>query len=192
MLFRSDPAKFTKYYSEYASFSGAKVNPAKSQALLMNGPTITPPLEVKPTTSPICHLGAWLNHKGIDFQVTEAKLIQSILGKAESCNLSSTSIIGRASLINTYLFSKIWFKATITPLTKHFFNLLTKIIQKVLWNPTSPLLSIKAAMGKLEVGGWGLIDVQDACSRCFQKTLGTVQCITGIEEDNWTKATRIA
>ena len=85
--------------------------------------------------------------------------------------MRNLSIIGRSILINTFVYSKVYFYATGSPISPQFISHINTLSQKFIWGTQHPPIKIQRCYGKKQSGGIGLIDVLSHTQKLFSKTL---------------------
>ena len=120
------------HFESFGTFSGAKLSKSKTEVM---------------------YLGKWRLLKEFPLRINLVKQIKifgiifgdaslddiwhPIFVKAEKVlNLFKTrqlSVYGKAKLINSMVFSKLWYVATIVPLNSHYSKLLTRLVFQFIW-----------------------------------------------------------
>ena len=147
------------HFQTFGDFSGAKLNHGKCEAMFLGKLRNCKdfPLRLR-----------WVNQMtifGIKFgDVTEDDIWYSVYKKIEkTVNLFKTrplSYYGKAKLVNVMALSKLWYIATVIPLSKHYVRLLNKLIFSFIWAPSKmETVARKTMYLPRSEGGIGLVNI---------------------------------
>ena len=147
-----------KHFDNYGKFSGAKLSKNKSEGMFLGRWRFRQdnPLGIK-----------WVSQMtifGIKFgEVTEDDIWYPLYKKIEKClNLFQTrqlSMYGKAKLINTMVLSKLWYLTTVIPISKHYENLITRLMFNFIWGKIECIKRKTMYLPRKE-GGIGLVNIQ--------------------------------
>jgi hypothetical protein len=173
-VFLHSPADLTllqHHLSAYASVSNAKFNEAKTEAIFLNG---------KKNIEWIPHIQAMhisiLHHRGslhtlryLGFHIPftprqrlaiQEQLLSTIKTQCQLYSSRQLSIMGRVTVANILISSKIWYCLRIFRPTKGFFSTLRSIIYQFIWQKKSPPLAKDLVYASWEKGGLQVLDPQ--------------------------------
>ena len=184
---KQDARCFVSLLTRYSLLSQAKVNSSKSQAIVMGTPGFRPPLGIKPTNKAVRHLGTWVKVGGFDTHLMESNLLRDITQAMTSWRCNLVTQLGRAQVVNTLGYSKVWFTAQFFPLSTTFYQALNRLVQSALWRPNTQPVTTAKLFGGTSKGGLGLIDVKQVAARIFGRTMSLILS-AHIPAPHWTVA----
>lgn len=168
---RHDTKMLEKIVTEYESISQAKLNKLKTQIILLGKQRFILPFKSRPTSQPVTHLGIPFTKTGPTTSLIEASLLSKVSSSIMSFKAHNVTIIGRVTLINTFIVSKLYYYSRICSFSPSFIRQLSALINKFVWNSTQPSRPLSSLFGSISLGGLGLIDFPTKCSLIFGKWL---------------------
>lgn len=145
---KKDSLLFYKIVEVYSSISQAKINVNKTECiplLEINFPLLW---NIKISNSPVRHLKILLSTKGVEYHIMKANFLKKISERISTWKNRSVSIIGRASLINTFIKSQLYFYSQGVSLTMSFIKKFYSISQTFLWQSRYPPFKILSCFRK--------------------------------------------
>ncbi|SAL96475.1 hypothetical protein, partial, partial [Absidia glauca] len=166
-----DLDRLQQHMSEYASVSNARFNKSKTEAIFLNGiQSRTWAQAIRNMNITILHhrvSNHTLRYLGfyIPFSASQRRTIQEhFLSVIKTqCQLYSTrqlSIMGKVTIVNVLISSKIWYYLRTFRPTQAFFSSLRSIIYQFVWQKKSPPLAKDLVFASWEKGGLQVLDPQ--------------------------------
>jgi hypothetical protein len=149
------------YFNLFCAASGAKLNLNKCEAIIISG---NPDFNNWPTWLKTVNLvkigGIYFGANAL--KVTEEKLKIKLQSTLESFKHRHLTYLGKATLINTLVLSKLWHHATCISLSDNFFKWLDTLIFKFIWPSIEKIsrITLHRAWGE---GGISLINPKARC-----------------------------
>ncbi len=150
-------------FTLYGRASGASLNLNKSVACFINGnPDLTnwPAwLQIKPAVK-IC---------GIYYGLDASKLIEEKLQARLECDINNTkgrylTMLGRVTLLNVAILTKLWYVAACHILTPSFMKWLERLIFKYIWSNKSERIKRLTLIRPYNQGGLGVMHIKSRCT----------------------------
>lgn len=153
-LLLKDPHDFTlvhDHMQKYTMVSNAKFNVDKTKAFSLNGkrdPSWTSLLTSNNisiyhylgSTSPFRYLGFYLPYSTAQRRTLEDQLLLTVKTQSQIYSQRQLSIMGRVTVMNILILSKIWYTLRLLKPTQRFFQRLRSIIYQFVWQKKHPSL----------------------------------------------------
>jgi hypothetical protein len=165
-----DSDAFLNLYQLYARASNAKLNPGKSIAFMLTGKQ--PPLTIKRHLGR-CRINKWyseadplpLSYLGYPLLYSRNQghslLSNLVVSLSRSIHLHSQrqlSILGRATVMNTLILSKLWHILRLFPIPLRFMTQIRSIVIRFTSRHTFPAIGYAKLLKPKHEGGLGLLD----------------------------------
>lgn len=153
-LLLSDQNDFSRaqlHMQQYTSVSNAKFNIDKTEAFSLNGKLDSswnslltehniPTYHHSGSVQAFRYLGFYLPYCTRQRQVLEDQLLVKVTTQCQIYSQRQLSILGRVTIMNVLILSKIWYSLRLLKPTKRFFQRLRSCIYQFIWQKKHPSL----------------------------------------------------
>jgi hypothetical protein len=162
----SDVQRINHHLLQYELASGAKINHAKSSALLLGAATAAdfPSLNV-----PIIQPGQSVKYLGVLFgpslkdEAAWQPIVDRFTKVLDSWRHRSLSLAGKVVVIRSLATSVLWYTAAIIPPSKALTDKLQSACTKFLWNGKQSVVNEHIAIAPRSLGGLSMVDISSVC-----------------------------
>ena len=149
-----DELRMQQILTTYTKASGAKFNEEKSHRFVFHKSPQLNKLKFK-------YLGFFLNEQGWDTNELETSLLQNFRTRITEWKRHFRSITAKALLVNTFLYSKLWYHARITTYSKEFISKIRKTVREFIWHPRSTGIPLDVLETPRKYGGLGILPLEN-------------------------------
>ena len=186
LVFVHDPADLARlqlHMTRYCGASNAKFNHDKVEAFSVSGRDTWETWETHlahvhithlhsvEDDEPLIYLGFPLVQSRIQRVNYMSTLVTKIKMAAQIHSTRSLSVVGRATVLNSLILSKLWYILRVTPLTLADFRQLRSLAIQFLRKNIFPVIPWKVWTLPKEQGGLGVIDIQIQASALYFRWL---------------------
>lgn len=182
---QEDSLKADTILKLYSKASQSKINDTKTETINLSDNSTISFRNNTPSLHPVRHLGVMISRHGIEMQLMESNLLAKLKNRLSSWALATPTIIGKITLLNTFLTSTLTYLATIFPMSMTFLDKIQSIYQLFLWGKRPPT-SISNISPPKTTGGLGLLSPKNHCLRQIGKWISKV--LRPSTESDWEHA----
>jgi hypothetical protein len=157
------------HMDNYARVSNAKFNENKTEVFSLSGPwnqDWNAPLQSLNITTfhhqsslqPFRYLGFYIPYNARQRKVIEGQLLLKVQQQCIIYSKRQLSILGRVTIMNVLILSKVWYTFRLLRPTAYFFGELKKLIYQFVWQKKSPKLKRAIMFLPGKYGGLNVLD----------------------------------
>ena len=167
----ADLTRLKHHMRRYAAVSNAKFNEDKSEAFSLNGRLslawqtqfLNMNIQVyhhQGSGNAFRYLGLYFAYTPAQRAQTEEMLLSSVRQQCHIYGQRQLSILGKVTIVNSLILSKIWYSLRLLKPTKRFIENVKKAIYQFVWNKKAPLLRKEKLFLPRHYGGLAVLDPQ--------------------------------
>lgn len=167
----TDLLRLQHWMNQYAAVSNARFNDTKTEAFFLNGRVdeIWKNQLTEMGVTKMYHQGSSSNLRYLGFYIPfstsqrhgiEQQLLSTIKTQCHIYSQRQLSILGKVTITNSLILSKLWYCLRLLRPTQAFFSSVRSLIYQFIWKKQCPRLAKDLVFAPWEVGGLKVLDPQ--------------------------------